>query len=352
MPAPPAPPPPAPGRLFWANLVVVMLLAVAGTAWFGDHLKAYLTEAVVLGGGLTLWAALRLGWSLLEKLGKVDAAEASRRLLSTPETSLVLAVASVTLAVLWFTTGSLYFVQQGGSAGDREFVVQVTRQANQPEDRTLFIDDVVLSASRHLVGRPYFWPATPQKLDCVIVKPLRYEKRDCSILRGEPTSVRVPGDFTERSFHVLRIVPGRFLYAQLPNVEDAPEATYRLELQVGGQRWVLPDLRRRTLYAGGLGPEMPLVRQLDAGSVYEARLVSELRAVEIEDSAAQEIAAKLSVHALEWPVLSARQGQKLSFTVTRERIEDGKPVRETISGFPMTYEVTAERVQTLWIPAR
>lgn len=352
MPNPPDPPPPPPGRLFWVNLGALMLLAIAATVWFGDHLQAYLTEVVVLGGAVSLWAALRLAWSLLEKIGKVDAAATSRRLLSSPEASLVLAVGAVALALLWFTTGSLYFEQAGGKADDREFVVQVTRQADQPQDRTHFIDDVTLSASRHLVGRPYFWPTAPQKLDCTIVRPLRYEKRDCSIVRGASTTLKVPGDFIERSFHLLRIVPGRTLYRELPSATDTPVTTYRLQVQVEGRTLNFDDLRNGTLYAGGLGPEMALVRGLDPGTGYDTYLATQLRAVDVDESAAKETAAKLSVHTAEWPAFSARKGQRLNITVSFERTENGRVERGVVAGFPMAYDITADKVQTLWIPSR
>lgn len=340
----------APNRkLFLANLGTFIVLALAATVWFTEHLQLYLTEIVVLGGAVTLWGALRLVWGLIEKLGQVDAAETSRRMLSTPEASLLLAVGTIVLLALWLTTGSLYFEHEGGSAGEREYIVQVTRKS----DRTHFIDDISLSASKRVAGSPFFGLGSAVALDCTIVRPLRFEPIDCSVAPRTATKLRVPAQFKEKAFHLLRIVPGQDLFRELPRDTDEPVTKYLLEVEYEGRKHVVEDLRKRTLYAGGRGIEMALVRGLDdTPAGYQAQLVTQLRAAEVDEQNAGLMAAVLAASSTEWDALAARKGQRISFMLTRVRSENGQVERSAVEGFPMHYEITGDKVQTIWIPSR
>jgi hypothetical protein len=190
--APAAAPPPAAepqSRWFWPNLGLLALLAPFATYWFKQHLELFFTEIVLIGGGLSLWAALRIVFELAQKLGKIDPLSLSRRALGSPECSLLLVVALIVMVVLWRTTNSLYFQYGGGSAGDREFVVQVNRVG----DRTPFISDVVVGPASKVVGQAFLFKAENADLECKIVKPLLYQPLPCPIDIGEAKRIRVPG---------------------------------------------------------------------------------------------------------------------------------------------------------------
>jgi hypothetical protein len=107
--SPTAPVPPARNRRwFWCNLLALAALAPIATWWFQKHLELAFTEVWLIGGGLSLWAFLRAGYGLVETIGEVDPASLSRRALASPETSLVLAVATLALALAWWKTNSFY----------------------------------------------------------------------------------------------------------------------------------------------------------------------------------------------------------------------------------------------------
>ena len=129
-----------PSRWFWPNLVLLAALAPFATYWFKQHLELYLTEVVLIGGGISLWAAGRIAFGWAEKLGKLDPMALSRRALGSPETSLLLLVAVIAFVALWRTTNSFYLQYEGGAAGDSEFVVRVSRVA----DSTPFMPDMTV----------------------------------------------------------------------------------------------------------------------------------------------------------------------------------------------------------------
>ena len=337
-----------PSRWFWPNLVLLAVLAPFATYWFKQHLELYLTEVVLIGGGISLWAAGRIAFGLAEKLGKLDPLAQSRRALGSPEATLLLSVATIAFIALWWTTTSFYLQYEGGAAGDREFVVRVSRVA----DRTPFMPDMTVGPATKVAGQAFLFRGQQANLECKIVKPLLYEPLPCSIDLREAKRIRVPAGFKGRSFHLLRIVPTPALYDELPESDDRPEVSYRLEISADGKALApaIVDLRRQTIYAGGSGPDMPLVLGLQDRQDYEQYLGSALRAMSVESNSATRMAAVLVLRTKPFDAVDAKAGQRLRFSLKRSVKRDGKESSSEVDGFPAEYVVTDEKVQTIWLP--
>ena len=156
MDSPTSPPRPQRNRWFVFNVVALCILAPWATYWFQEHLQLYFTEIVVIGGAISLWVLLRGMWAVLEKAGKVDVWEHSRKLLSLPDITGLLAVGIVVFQLLWFHTASLY-IQFHGAPGEGDYVVEVVRTA----DNSPFIARTHLNAEHAVIGTPVLWQRDP-----------------------------------------------------------------------------------------------------------------------------------------------------------------------------------------------
>jgi hypothetical protein len=339
--APPLPPPPHP-RWFWLNVAILCVLAPWATYWFQQHLTLYFTGIVIIGGAFSIWVLLQAMWGMLQKAAKVDAWEHSRKLLAQPDVTAILVVAVVMLLVLWHYTSSLYITFEG-EGNEGEYLVDVVRQS----DTSPMLPAASLTAGNPVVGKPLLWQSEPSKLVCRVLRPAKYEVLPCNIEPGNSTRIRVPGSFTPREFHLLRIVPGGRLYAQLASVDDTPVTRYELEVDIKGKKAVLPDIRRQTVYTGADAEEMPIDMALEQPGLLEPYLRSRLLAKGNDAQDVDRTTALLSLVPRTWPTFYLQKGDPLSFTV-RLTGRDGES--RVLDGFPVHYTVTADKVQTLWLP--
>jgi hypothetical protein len=338
------PDPPTPrSRWFWINLGTVCVLAPLLTYWFQRHLQLYFTEIVVVGGAFTIWALVRMIWGIVEKATEANAWKTSRTLLGSPLITQCLVAAALAFVALWWSTGSLY-LQLGREGGD--YVVEVVRKA----DGSPFIDRASLNAGRPVVGFPRLLRRESAQLECRIVQPVKFEPLDCELAPGRATRVAVPGDFTPKEYHLVRIVPSAALYRTLPQDTDEPVTRYELSITRGQDTVKAPDLRRETLLLGAEAAEMHLVLQLHDSQSYERFLDSRLRAARQDRDNASLMAAILSTSTRTMPGLYVKAGDVLTFDVTYVRAEAGEVEKGRVDGFPVTYQVTADQVQTLWLP--
>ena len=334
-------------RWFWPNLLLLAFLAPIATYWFKQHLELYFTEVVLIGDGLSVWAFLRVAYGVAEKYSKFDPMAWSRRALGSPETTLLLSVAVIAFLALRATTNSFYLLYEGGAAGDRDFVVRVSRVG----DSTPFLPDMTVGPATKVAGRAFLFRGEPADLECKIVSPLLYEPLPCAIDRGEAKRVKVPAAFKGRTYHLLRIVPAPALFIDLPGSDDRPEAMYRLEMSVDGKVvGSVDDMRRQTIYAGGVGQDLPLVLGLHDRQEFEQYLGSALRALGVDADSATRSAAVLTLRAKSWDAVDAKPKKRLRFSLKRIERRDGKESATEVEGFPAEYEVTDEKVQTIWLP--
>jgi len=336
--------PPDRSRWFWINLGALCLLAPLSTYWFQQHLQLYFTEIVVVGGAFTLWALVRMVWGLIAKATQLDAWETSRNLLASPAVTRGLVAATLLFAILWWSTGSIYLQLAGSGAG--EYQVEVVRKS----DGSPLIARDSLTASRPVVGLPMMLRSETLPLECRIVQPVEFEPLDCNLAPGKATRIEVPRSFKPKEYHLLRIVPGAALYRNLPQDSDQPVTRYELLVERGSDALRAPDLRRQTVFAGASPAEMSLVMRLHDAPNYERFLDARLRAAKQDRDNASLMAAILSTSTRTLPGMYVKAGDVLKFTVTYTRSDEGEIESGTLEGFPMTYQVTSDQVQTLWLP--
>ena len=332
--------PPHP-RWFWINVASLCLLAPWATYWFQQHLKLYFTGIVIIGGAFSLWVLLQAMWGFLQKAAKVDAWEHSRKLLAKPDVTVILAIAAAILLVLWYYTASLYITYEG-AAKEGEYLVEIVRE----HDSSPMLAPVSLTAGTPVAGRPFLWQGAGSKLVCRILRPAKYEVLPCSLEPGHSTRILVPGSFKPREFHLLRIVPGGRLYAQLAFVEDAPESIKNLEIELRGQKEVLTDIRRQVIYTGAGEDEMPIVMALEQPGALAPHLRNRLLTKSDDVLSADRTTAILSLTTRAWPTFYVQKGDQLKLTA-RIFAKDGGRVLEE---FSVDYTVTADKVQTIWLP--
>lgn len=343
---------PTRSRWFWINLIALCALAPLATFWFQQHLKLYFTEIVVVGGAFTLWALVRMVWGLVAKATKTDVWDTSRSLLSSAEATQWFVAAALLLAALWWSTGSLY-LQLGGGPGSGqsrgqsgEYEVEVVRKT----DGSPLIARDTLNAGRSVAGMPMFFRNDTEQLECRIVRPVEYEPLDCDLAPGKATRIAVPGDFKSKEYHLLRIVPGGALYRTLPYESDQPVTRYDMTIARGNDSVQLTDLRKQTVMMGALESELPLILRLHDQDEYEHFLDTRLRVAGQDRDSASLAAAVLSTSTRTLPGLYLKAGDALTITVTFTRNDEGNIESGTLDGFPITYQVTADRAQTLWLP--
>lgn len=332
-------------RWFWINVIALCGLAPWATYWFQRHLQLYLTEIIIIGGAFSLWVFVRTTWAIFEKAAQVEPWDLSRRLLALPDVTGVLLVCCIGLAVLWFSTASLY-VEYEGAPGEGEYQVEVVRKS----DGSPIIPSTSLTAAAKVIGRPFLWQRSLDDLECRVLRPVKYEPLPCRLEPGRSTRISVPGSFTPREFHLLRIVPIGVLYARLAAVDEASTARYDLELESGGRLAILEGLRRQVVYTGTAANEMPIVMELDTPGALEPQLRSQLLTKRYDSSNAEVTAAILALGAREWPTFDLHTGDQIALTVRETRSAGAPAMPLTLDGLPVRYTVTADKVQTVWLP--
>ena len=335
---------PKPTRWFAINVVMLCLLAPWATYWFQRHLQLYFTEIVIVGGVFTLWVFVRAMWSMFERTTQVDAVAYARRFLSAPDLTIVLIVAAIAFAVLWFKTASIY-LEYEGKPGEGEYTVEVVRKA----DGSPLIDSVSIKAGHPVVGRPILWQRSKTDLECRILRPTRYQVLDCAITPGESTRIAVPGSFTERAFHLLRLVPSGSLYRDLAPIDQAPLARRDLELRRGSDVSVLDDLRREIVYTGAAANEMPILMEAEQPAMLQPQLYSHMLAKHFDSDSANLATAILMSRTRSWPTFYLAEGDVIELTI---KIHSPNADAVTVAdGFPFRYTVTNDRIQTVWFPS-
>jgi hypothetical protein len=290
-----------------------------------------------------LWALINMIWGLIGKATRFNAWDAGRPLLSSPTVTQLLIVGAVLLIALWASTSSIYLQLAGGKGG--EYEVEVLRKS----DRSPLVGRATLNAGHSVLGMPRFLQVNDTELECRIVRPVEYEPLDCGLTKGKSTRIAVPGSFKSKEYHLLRIVPDGPLYSKLPKEGDQGLQRFDLRIERNGETMLLRDLRRETVFLGASQNELPLVLRLHENDRYERYLDTRLRVAGYDAENASLTAAILSMSTRTLPGLYVKAGDTLNIEVTVKRLEESEESGKTLNGFPFTYRVTADPVQTLWL---
>ena len=248
--APPKPEDPSPIR-YRLNVVIFAVLMVGLTFWFQRHLEIYVTQILLIGGTMTLWAIWQLLQSWLKWGWDSDPKDTAKVLFGRARTSEYLIFAAALLLILWLTTSSLYMTFDGGTPGQSEYRVETISRAER------FFPPLTFNASQRVAGQPYFLQVRSQEIELRIVEPRGYLALKKKLAPGSRLDIKLPGSFERKKFHVLRLVPGVYFFSNLPEYSDYPSVFYEIKIsRKGDPPAIFRDLRRQSLYVGAAGDDI------------------------------------------------------------------------------------------------
>lgn len=338
--------PTPPKRRFVLNLTLIVAVGLLGTFWFLRHLQPWFTEIAIVGGGVTLWAVLRLVLELLNKAAGVDPWASTRKHLASSEWTVFLATAVLVVLALWALTASIYLRFDPASAKTATYKVSI----GTVDAIGVFSPTTELSAAQPVVGRPVFGWTPPGALVCRIESPAKFEELPCALEQWGARVVRVPGSFKLQSMLLLRLLPGKELWTQLPTADVAqPPQRFDLVLQLDGAAPVsLKDVRFGAIDLGAPAADLKALAAEQSSNNLRERMQSSLLAEGVPEPV---IAARLTALIDEpriWDGLRIRPGQTLTINLlvaAGTAAEQATPV----AGFPVTVTVGSEPFQTVWL---
>ncbi len=95
---------------------------------------------------------------------------------------------------------------------------------------------------------------------------------------------------------------------------------------------------------------MPIIMELEAPGALEHHLQNRLLAKGNDPQSAAMATAILSSATRRWPTFYLRTGDQLTLTVRVTQPQGGSQSTTVFEGFPIKYTVTADKVQTAWLP--
>jgi hypothetical protein len=199
------------------NVSLFVILAVSTMLWVNRHLQPYLIKTTLIGGTLTLWGI----WKLIQSWVKwgLESAEISlaRRILDRQASTEVLVLGLVVLAVLFFSTSSVYLVYEGDKKGEAEYTVEVTH------DDKPYLEPITIASYNRVKGRPLFLRISGVHLQFDITTPRGFQPLERDFGPGSSIHLRVPLDFKRKELHLLRLVPGLTIWNELPKIRAEPQ---------------------------------------------------------------------------------------------------------------------------------
>lgn len=332
-----------PRNRFAINLALIVVVGLLATFWFQRHLQPWFTEVSLIGGGITLWALLRLALELLSKAGGVDPWAITRRHLASLEWTVLLLAALLLLIGLWLFTSSVYLRFDARSAKENSYQVSV----GTADARASLIAVSTLSAAQTVVGRPLFGWGAVGPLQCHVVEPARFEPLDCRLDARGALSIAVPGDFKPRQVIALHLLPGKELWAETPHVGGEAAQRFRLRLSVdGGPPLLLDDFRLQQLITGAAEAEL----RAQPADLLRAAARSALLAEGLSAEEAEGNLARLLQQPRYWDGPRLRAGSTLRIELLR--VAGDGAADEPLPGFPIEHRVGSEAAQLLWISPR
>lgn len=231
-------------RRYYFNLSMLVIVIGLGSIWFYNHLHLYVTETVLIGGTLTFWAIWKIIRPLFEWAFGDETESWVRRVLEKSVTTEYLILSLVPLALLYFTTASIYLVYEGAKPGESAFQVDVLKDQNP------YLERLAVTSADRVAGRPFFLNFSTIELEYKIVVPIGFLSIKKKLKPWTCIHLRVPGDFERKQLHLLKLVPGPNLYIRLPKADDRPEQKYFLKIEVQEKAYRIDDLRRQMVFTG------------------------------------------------------------------------------------------------------
>jgi hypothetical protein len=230
-------------RRYRVNLALLLVLVGLSTYWFYEHVHLYFTQSVFVGGTLTIWGLWKIVQSVL-KVGVGDKGPKAARLLNTAGAKEYLILGISIVLLLYVTTSSLYLVYQGSQSGQAQFDVDILA------GDTPYLPTVTVASYDRVHGQPFFFRVKPVELQFAISNEPGYATLSRTLYPWTTVRLRVPADFPVKQYHVVRLVPGRRVFQNLPRPTDVAAVSYFLKVVVRGNTYTQREVHQGSLYLG------------------------------------------------------------------------------------------------------
>jgi hypothetical protein len=303
------------------NVVIFAVLMVGLTFWFQRHLQIYVTQVLLIGGTMTLWALWQLLQSWLKWGWDSDAKDTAKALFGRARGTEYLGFAGAVLLILWVTTSSLYFTFDGGAPGESEYRIETMSGAEN------FFPPLTFNASQRVAGQPFFLHLRPQEIKLRIVEPRGFLPLSKTLRRGERLDFKVPGNFERKKFHVLRLVPGVYFFTNLPEYSDYPAVFYEIKInRQGTPPAVFRDLRRQSLYVGADGDDIRwLLQKQERGKPLQS-LTDLLHDEKVPPGATPQILPSLEANPAVFSTIEFAAGDRITIEISRRKSGSSKVI--------------------------
>lgn len=256
--------PTAKGRHF-LNLTLLGGFFLLLTFWYYRHMQ-YRVAGLVVGGVMGVWMLWRILYDVL-KWGAGDEVKAlPKRVLGSAWTTVVLLVGLPLSAGLHLVTSSLHLQAAAGTGREQVFRVEVR---DERRDRAL-LEDVKLTGDRAVEGRPFWFRGGGARVRVRLIEPAGYASLTTNLGWGRRVFLTVPTDFSEKTLHLLRLLPGPKLLSALARPGDTVLTRYDVVLVRGGQTNVLADWRQGVACTGATRAEMEGVLKRETAAARRA----------------------------------------------------------------------------------
>lgn len=223
------------------------MLLTAIILWFYLHIHLYFKQTLFVGIPLTLGSLIELIRS--SSKGVIgDEASFIKRLLASASATGYLIVGLISIALFFSMTSSIYFEYTDNSGGSSEYEVEVKYQ-KQP-----YLKTQTVSSYDRIKGKPYFFRLSrlwnPIELTCRIVKPLGYDSKKITLRPWSRVCFKVPTDFDERKYRIIRLLPNWLMLQKAPRVDATDKSTYYIDISFNDKKYTINNVLKETIYFG------------------------------------------------------------------------------------------------------
>lgn len=330
-------------RRYYINLTMLLIIIILVSIWFYNHLHLYVTETVFIGGTLTFWAVWKIIRSLFEWAFGNETESWVRRVLEKSATTEYLALSLVPLALMYFTTSSIYLVYEGAKPGESTFQVDVLRNQNP------YLERLAVTSADRVAGRPFFLNFSTLELEYKIVAPIGFLSLNKQLKPWSSIHLRVPMDFERKQLHLLKLVPGPSLYIKLPKAEDKPEHKYFLQIETRGKAYRIDDLRRQMVFTGASEEDFLLMSKNYNKTKTRQDLDDYLAKQGWPSNKREQFVTKLIGEVRQLECSELRSKDKVKITVGKTAKNENQVPTTPKQILTMEYIVTDETEQTVWL---
>ncbi len=326
------------------NLFLLLTAALLFSFWFYRHLHLYVTQTILIGGTLTIWAVWKILCSFLNWTFGGETDTLARRLMTKTWATEYLMLSLFLLMILFCTTSSVYLVYQGAESGESGFQVDVLSNQNP------YLERMQVTSSDRVTGRPFFFRFSKVDLEYRIVENIGFKPLQKSQYPWTNTYLRVPQDFERRRLHLLRLVAGPRLYVMLPETKiKDPAQRYFLDIEFKGRHKRIDDLRRQLVYTGALEKDLMELLKRDDIDALRRELDEYLAHLKFPHTAREPIISSLTNETAHLAAGEFQNGDEIVIGVGKSTGKENSESGQSKQLLRKVYRVSDNATQTIWL---